>query len=127
VAEDTEEAEPSRRRKPEVPVLLPPELLESDDEDEDDDAVARAAARAERDAAEARPKKIRFDEVERKLALDARPARDATVGTTVYRVMAAKGDQGLAPKMAKSSAHTKKVLLARGRVVKKQGGFLVGR
>ncbi|KAM0334369.1 hypothetical protein ACHAQA_001395 [Verticillium albo-atrum] len=97
-----------------VPALLPAEFLDSDDSDADDEPQADADA-----AAAVRPRKSR------KIALDKAP-RDEVVGSTVYRVAAAKQDVRLAPRGGKASVNAKRALLVRGRTGKAASkGFFV--
>jgi U3 small nucleolar RNA-associated protein 16 len=115
--EEAQESTFSRKRKLEVPDLLPPEFLESDDEED--------LAPTPKSAQAVRPKKIKFADLEKQLAREARPPRDERVGSTVYRVVAAQEDKRMAPKMDKSTRNLKESMLARKRIPQKKGGFLV--
>lgn len=110
-------SEMQRKRKLEVPDVLPLELLETDDEEETL-PVALAAGR--------QPKKIRFDTTtEKRLPRGERHPRDQRVGSTVYRVIADKSDQKLAPKASKQTINRKQQMLVRKRDPKRRGGFFV--
>lgn len=110
---EPEEA-PQRKRR-EVPDVLAPELLESDDEDEDDMGLDQPKKRT----------KITFERLEKEIARESRAPADTRVGSTVYRVMADKGEKKLAPKMDKQARNTKQALLNRHRAPVKRKGFLV--
>lgn len=111
------EPEAQRKRKFEIPHVLPLELLESDDEEE-----SMPAALAE----ERRPKKIKFDAMER-LSREDRTPRDQRVGSTVYRVLTNKTDGILAPKAHKQTSNQKQQMLLRRRAPRRKGGFFVKR
>lgn len=116
-AEREQAHEGFRTRKSEIPDLLPPEFLDSDDEDE--------AAAAPRTTQTDRPKRIKFEELEEQSALEFKPPRDERIGSTVYRVLASKGDARLAPRKSKASHSMKQHLLVRKKTVQRKTGFLV--
>lgn len=111
------EAAAQRKRKLEIPHVLPLELLESDDEEE----LAPVELAEGR-----RPKKIRFDAMER-LSREDRTPRDQRVGSTVYRVLTDKADGILAPKSHKQTSNQKQRMLLRRRAPRRAGGFFVKR
>jgi len=112
----TGQPEGQRRRKPEIPDVLPPEFLESDDEDE---------IEAEEVSDVRQNKRIRFSNVEKRVSKEDRAPRDERVGGTVYRVAADKTDKKLAPKMRKETRNLKEQFLSRNRAPQKRKGFLV--
>jgi hypothetical protein len=101
----------------EVPDVLPPEFLESDDEEDEDDVQDVSLAIESR--------RIKFDEVEKRLGLEDRAPRDEQVGGTLYRVVKNKADKKLAPKMRKETRNLKAQFLSRNRAPQKRRGFLV--
>lgn len=99
--------------------LLPLEFLESDDEDE---------ATTMTDATAHKPKKIKFNTVERRLARsEGRRPQDERVGSTLYRVLADRGDSKLAPKQHKYTLGMRKELLIRGRMAIQKKGFFANK
>ena len=110
--------EVQRKRKLEIPDVLPLELLESDDEDDEETGQAELATARQ-------AKKVRFDNGERRSSRGDRPPRDRRVGSTVYRVMTDKTDGKLAPKAGKQSKNRREVMLVRKRAPKRRGGFFV--
>jgi hypothetical protein len=106
-----------RRKRLEIPDVLPPEFLESDDEE--DEAEAQDSSQVQSN------KRIKFSTIEKKLAREDRAPRDERVGTTVYRVIKDKSDKKLAPKMRKEVRNAKEQLLSRNRAPQKRRGFLV--
>ena len=109
----------SRKRKLDTPNLLPDDLLESDDEADEEEARRKEALTL------AKSKKIKLDVNERVSQHAAPIAQDERVGSTVYRVVAEKGNGKLAPKVGKESWQLKEKLLARHRLPEKKKGFLV--
>jgi U3 small nucleolar RNA-associated protein 16 len=96
-----------------LPSLLPAEFLtDSSSEDEDDEDTSAAAL--------ARPKRRKVDGVENRLSRFDRAPKDKAAGSTIYRV-AKKVDERLAPKLRKTSRHSRQTLLKRERVVAKPG------
>lgn len=103
-----------------VPDLLPAEFLTDSESDDDEDGAADAALRS-------KPKRRKVAAVERSLTRLDKGPRDATIGSTVYRV-AKKVDERMAPKAKQYSKSTKELLLKRNRApVKPRGGFLTKR
>lgn len=111
------QSEGQRRKKLEIPDVLPPEFLDSDDEEEEDEALNVSKA--------VQNKRIKFNTVERRVAREDRAPRDEQVGGTIYRVVKDKTDKKLAPKMRKETRNLKEQFLARNRVPQKRRGFLV--
>lgn len=107
--------ETQRKKKLEIPHVLPLELLESDDDEE-----TRPAERAEGRG----PKKIKFDTAEMS-SLEERLPRDRRVGSTVYRVLADRDDGILAPKAHKQAMNVRQGLLLRKRAPRRRGGFFI--
>lgn len=112
------QADGQRKRRLEIPDVLPPEFLESDDEDEEEREAGNVSQPRKN-------KKIKFSTVEKRLAREDRAPRDERVGSTVYRVVADKRDPKLAPKLGKQSRNLKEQLLRRHRVPQARRGFLV--
>ncbi len=118
----TERSQGRRRAaKRSIPALLPPEFLDSSSEDEDESKAAPAAP--------SKPKRIKFNTVERQLGSQGKLPQDRRVGRTLYRVLAAHGEQPVAPIMSKHSRNMKQELMARRRAPSRQGGgfFVRGR
>lgn len=113
---DSELEEAPRRKRMEIPDVLPPEFLESDDEDEDDAMDLDLPKK---------PTKITFNNVEKRLAKENRAPADKKVGGTVYRVVADKSEKKLAPKMQKQSRNLKADMMNRNRAPVQRKGFLV--
>jgi hypothetical protein len=113
--DQSELEEAPRKKRLELPDVLPPEFLESDDEDEDDIDLDQPKKRS----------KITFDRIEKEVARESRAPADTRVGSTVYRVMADKSERKLAPKMDKQARNTKQALLNRHRAPVKRKGFWV--
>ncbi|KAK0722516.1 hypothetical protein B0T26DRAFT_702991 [Lasiosphaeria miniovina] len=108
----------SEKWKRALPNLLPLELLESDDED---DSPQRPNS-----AVDSKPKRRKLGAAaERKLAYGAKAPRDQKVGSTVFRVVANRGDESLAPRLKKVTMHVKEQLLKRHRVPQAKGGSFV--
>jgi hypothetical protein len=113
--DQSEPEEAPRRKRMEVPDVLPPEFLESDDEDEDAMDLDQPKKRT----------KITFERIEKELARESRAPADTRVGSTVYRVIADTSEKKLAPKMDKQARNMKQALLNRHRGPVKRKGFLV--
>ncbi|KAI1640174.1 hypothetical protein F4809DRAFT_591776 [Biscogniauxia mediterranea] len=116
-----------RAEKHKLPDVLPSEFLtDSSSESDDDTALQRVLAK--------KPKKITFDAAAQALGKDdpgagkQRPPRDEIVGATRFRVLAAQGDEKLAPRAHKNARLVKEDLLRRRRTAvvpnKKKGFFL---
>ena len=106
--------EAPEKRKRQIPKLLPLELLESDDED---DIPQRS------DGAESsKRRKLAASEG---LVREPKAPKDQKVGSTVFRVVANRGDQKLAPKRKKQSVNLKEDMLRRDRIPQQKRGFFV--
>ncbi|OIW33875.1 hypothetical protein CONLIGDRAFT_659639 [Coniochaeta ligniaria NRRL 30616] len=117
-SEERDSADAGQRRKRlEIPDVLPPEFLESDDEE--DEAEAHDVAEVTLN------KRIKFSDVEKRLSREDKAPRDEQIGGTVYRVVTDKTDKKLAPKMKKETRNLKEQFLSRNRAPQKRRGFLV--
>lgn len=115
---------PTRKRldRRALPNVLPDDFLEAASDDDDDDN-----SDDQEDDAARRPKKPKANTVVKQMVkAESRRPQDVRVGSTVYRVAGAGGDNPvLAPKMGKNSRNTREMLLRRQRPVARKGGFLV--
>lgn len=115
---------PTRKRldRRALPDVLPDDFLEAASDSNDDDN-----SDDQEDDAARRPKKPKANTVARQVAkAESRRPQDVRVGSTVYRVAGAGGDNpALAPKMGKNSRNVKEMLLRRQRPAARKGGFLV--
>lgn len=114
---------PTRKRldRRALPDVLPDDFLEAASDDDDD------ANSDDQDEDTRRPKKPKANTlVKQMVKAESRRPQDVRVGSTVYRVAGAGGDNPvLAPKMGKNSRNTREMLLRRQRPAARKGGFLV--
>ncbi|KAK4192061.1 hypothetical protein QBC35DRAFT_470334 [Podospora australis] len=117
---DESKPEPVEKRKREVPKLLPLDLLDSDDEDDvrrSSDSPANGGDNKRRKVASVDPRLLR----------DPKVKRDQRLGSTVYRVVADRGNGKLAPKAKKQSINLKETLLRRDRIPHSKTGFFINK